>query len=502
MMVKKNICFLFLLMLVSVTTYSNELADVSVLNNSWYYATQKAENAVVQVFSAFAHFNWIEPYKTPLQNAGRGSGFFINDKGYIITNFHLVDQAVEVAISIPSHTKQMYLVDVISVCPKHDLALCCLTNESRALFLDVFKTINYVELGNSDEVARADDVLLLGYPLGEEILKSTVGVVSGLSYNGTAENAIQVDAASNPGNSGGPLLNKNGLVIGIENSHVKDAQNTTFAIPVNILKGILDGLYTNPFLEVPNFNIVTQPHNSHELCIYYGNPLPGGFLINKVIEGGLFDKAGFKEGDMIYEVNGYHVDRYGDVLLPWNKEKIALNIYISQLPLHSEVSVVVYRNGTPIHRTFHLELADYPCVKTEYPEYANIDYEVFGGMVIMSLTTNHISIMNKQIPSLARYLTPEYHNTKRLIITNVFPNSELAKNRTIYPGDTINEINGKKVQTLNDFRNALKESLKTRQVVINTMNEVTLINNVLTILSFEKSCEETTKLSKMYRYPL
>lgn len=500
---KNCLAMAMLLFLPTICFSSPILNDIPSEKNTWQHVQKLAENTTIQVFSAIAKFDWIEPYRTPLQEAGRGSGFFINDQGYFITNFHVIENAVEVMISLPGLTKTRYEARVVGKCPRNDIALCCLTDEALMLYREQCGDICYLSFGDSNTVCRADSVLLLGYPLGEEILKTTMGVVSGFSNNAYAsKSSIQIDAACNPGSSGGPLLDSQGLVIGIENSYIRNAQNTTFVIPINILKGILNDLYMYPLLEMPDLNIITQSHNNNELCDYYGNPKPGGLLINKVIADGLCDRAGIKAGDMIYEFNGYPVDRYGEILLPWNEEKIGFGVYMSQLPLNSQVSLFIYRNGNPLTFVFNLELLEDKSIKKEYPEHTFIDYEVFAGMVIMPLTANHIAIMGNQLPALKRYLTPEYNNEQRLVITNIFPNCELARNRTIFPGDTINKVNGKTIRSIDDLRKALLKSIDTQQVVITTMNEATLINDVLTILPFKKCCLETKYLSHMYRYPI
>jgi len=179
------------------------------------------KDTVVQIFSHVADFDWIEPYKTPEQGEGAGSGFFINANGDFISNYHVVAQASGVEIQIPSFGLERFDVEIIGVCPERDIALLTLTKEARAKILRQLKKIPFLSLGDSDQIVRSQEVLALGYPLGQTRLKSTLGIVSGRERPGY----IQITAPLNPGNSGGPALDADGKVIGINSRGIMDAQN-------------------------------------------------------------------------------------------------------------------------------------------------------------------------------------------------------------------------------------------------------------------------------------
>ena len=477
----------------------NEISVESDASNDslWRPVLKKTSNTVVQIFAMLAKFDWLEPYKTPMQGQGRGSGFFINEDGYIITNAHVVDQSIAIFIGIPQLGKRHLRAEIVSTCPERDIALLKLDEKSLALVKQQFGSVPYVEFGNSDNVEKSDEVLALGYPLGLEYLKSTVGVISG-----SHDCKIQIDAAINPGNSGGPLFNKNGLVIGINSSGFNNAQNSNFAIPINVVKTILPDLYHNPLLKKPFLGVICS-HANDQLAEYLGNPLPGGCFISGVWDTSPLAQVGLKPGDMLYAVNGYTVDIYGEICTPNGQEKIKWTDYTSQLALGSEISIVVYRNGTQIDFTIPLEISDGGAVEQKYPWHETIDYEVFAGMVIMQLTTNHIALLASKVPNLKRYVTPLCQNGPRLIITNIFPDCQLAQINSIYPGDTLNEINGETVETLDDFRKAIGKSLDNGYVIIKATDETTLItDNILAVLPLEECCKETVQLSRLYRYPL
>jgi hypothetical protein len=124
-------------------------------------------------------------------------------------------------------------------------------------------------------------------------------------------------------------------------------------------------------------------------------------------------------------------------------------------------------------------------------------------MVVMQLTSNHIHLFQKKVPALGRYITPLYQEGPRLIITNIFPDSQLSQINSIHANDTLNEINGETVHTLDDFKRAMTKSLQTGCFIIKATDESSLLtDNILVALPLENICKETVQLSRVYRYPL
>ena len=186
----------------------------------WSEVQKDVENTVVQIFTQVAEIDFLQPYKSPSQYNGYGSGFFISEEGYLITtNAHVVNQAKAIWIQLTSLGKQIIDdIEIIGVSPERDLALLKVGQAGLALIKSKLGRIPVLPLGDSDMVRRADEVMALGYPW-QQSLKSTTGVISGCEGN-----LIQISAPINPGNSGGPLLNVNGEVVGINTSGVVGAQ--------------------------------------------------------------------------------------------------------------------------------------------------------------------------------------------------------------------------------------------------------------------------------------
>jgi len=457
-------------------------------NNTWLDIQKDVKDTVVQVFSHVTEFNWLEPYKTPEQGEGVGSGFFINENGDIITNYHVVAQASGIEIQIPSFGLERFDVSIIGVCPERDIALLTLAKDAKNSIIAKNITIPHLKLGDSDAVLRSQEVLALGYPLGQTRLKSTLGIVSGRESG-----YIQITAPLNPGNSGGPALDTNGDVIGINSRGILEAQNIGYIIPINEVKSTLKDLYKVKLLRKPALGGLFT-FASPELTHYLDNPDGGGGYIAKVFPETLLDNAGIKEGDMLYEINGYRVDRYGDIDVPWSEDKASLPEFLNRLMVDSNIHLVIYRSGKRMDIKTKFKLSYLPPTRMIYPEFeqAAIDYEVLGGMVVMSLSLNHVGLLLQRQPNLIRYSKAESQHEPAVIITNILPNSQAFKARVLRPSQLITEVNGEKIKTLNDFRAAILKSKTSRYITIQTDE------NYYSVLSIDKILAEEDILAARY----
>jgi len=463
----------------------------------WRPVQEQVKDTVVQVFAQIAELDMCQPYKTPSQYSAYGSAFFINEQGDLATNAHVVSQAQAVWIQIPSLGKHIIDVDVLGIAPERDLALLKVRPEGLDIIRKELGQIPFLPLGDSDHILRADEVLALGYPLSQQSLKSTTGVVSGRESH-----LIQTSAPINPGNSGGPLLNANGEVVGVNTAYVPDAQNVGYAVPINDLRIILPDLYKVRILHRPFLGILYN-NATDALVEYLKNPKPGGCYITEVVKNSTLDKAGVKQGDMLYSINGYDVDLYGEMKVPWSEDKIAIMDYVMRLSIGDEVCLTVHRNGERKEIATRLDQINLPAIRKVYPAYEDIDYEVFGGMVVMELTLNHLALLANRAPGLARYAEMQNQAEPALIVTQVFRTSQLYRVDALREGSTINEINGELVHTLAELRQALKKSLKTKFITLRVSDNISRVSdNILIALPFDTVLAEESRLSREYHYQL
>jgi S1-C subfamily serine protease len=462
----------------------------------WGALQPKLKDAIVQVFVQIAEFNWIQPYQTPMQKMATGTGFFIDEMGHFITNAHVVNQAKSVTIQVPSLGKEQLEAEIISVCFDRDIALLKLKAPDFDRLVNVLGKINFLPVGDSDQLYRADQIMYQGFPLGQQGLKSTVGVVSGRENMGGRQ-YIQIDAATNPGCSGGPALNLNGEVVGVLNSGIMGAQNVGYIIPAKELKVVLHDLYHshNPLVRRP-FLGVAYNSGSPALSSFLDNPVAGGAYVITVYKNSVLATAGVKAGDIMHSINGHIIDYYGEISVPWAEDKISLGEYASYLLIEQPIELVVYRQGQRLVFNFKFEQPKLPAIRVMYPDFEKIDYEVVGGFVIMELALNHVAIMQQVVDDLIRYKNPKNQSKSRLVITHIFPASLAQRARIFEPGNILKSINEEQVFTLADLRKALAKSADTNRLTIRTKQ------NVFAVLPFDKVLQQEAMLSSIYHYPI
>ncbi|PKN03153.1 hypothetical protein CVU75_03700 [Candidatus Dependentiae bacterium HGW-Dependentiae-1] len=462
--------------------------------DDWAGIQDAVGNAVVQVFAQVSEFDWLEPYRTQEQHENRGSGFLINEDGYVITNAHVVHEAKRVWIHIPALGQQNVHATIVGFCPERDIALLRIGKEDLPQVRQQLGVIPAVTFGNSDLVRRTDPVLVLGYPLGQYRLKSTTGIVSGRE-SGSGQAFIQITAPVNPGSSGGPLLNRDGQVVGLTIAGFFEAQNVGYAIPVNELILILDDLYTQRLVRRPLLG-ARFVFASDEKAQFLGNPQPSGLYISRVFFGSPLEKAGVLEGDMLYEFNGFPIDAYGDTVAPWGSDRTSFHDLIARVKVGETVHLVLYRAGKRKEITFSMAFMPLYPIRHLYPDYEDVEYETIGGLVVMELSDNHIPELFDDAPELVKYQSTENKTEAVLVITHVLPGSLAHQVRTLAPGDTITEINGKPVKTLDSFRRLVKKSSRNGFLTIKTARDI------FAVFSLKRVVEDEVRLSADFLYPI
>ena len=237
---------------------------------------------------------------TPLSES-LGSGFIIDGNGYIITNNHVVDKAESISITLSDNTKTE--ARVIGKDPKTDLAL---------IKIETKRPLNAVKFGDSDKIRVGDWVLAIGNPfgLGSSV---TAGIVSAKSRDiesGPYDSFIQTDASINQGNSGGPMFNLQGEVIGISSaifSTTGASQGVGFAIPANLAGWVISQLKEHGEVKRGWIGIKIQP-NTPEIADSLGISANQGVVVSGVTEQGPAQKAGLQAGDIVLSFNRQPID--------------------------------------------------------------------------------------------------------------------------------------------------------------------------------------------------
>lgn len=266
--------------------------------------------AVVNITSRSYAYDF---FLRPVPQEGTGSGFLYDTEGRIVTNYHVIENAEELSVTLADG--EVYPATIVGVDPSNDLAV---------IRIEADNLPEPVALGDSDNLRVGQFVVAIGNPFGLE-RTLTVGVISSLgrvikSPDGRfIGEAIQTDAAINPGNSGGPLLDTHGRVVGV-NTAIRSTTGTNsgigFAVPVNTVKRIVprlieEGIYHYPYLGITSDGRFTLA----ELAGPLGLPVIRGVLIAEVQPGGPAAQAGLRGGDREVEVMGMTVRAGGDIII-------------------------------------------------------------------------------------------------------------------------------------------------------------------------------------------
>lgn len=276
----------------------------------------------------FRHFFDQLPKQQPKGRKGQGfgSGFILSKDGYIATNAHVVDGADEVLVSL--RDRHEYRAEIIGMDKRTDIALLKIEADN----------LSTVQLGDSDKLKVGQWVLAIGSPFGFEYT-ATQGIISALSRtlpDGTYVPFIQTDAAVNPGNSGGPLFDTDGNVIGI-NSQIYTRSGgymgLSFAIPINVVKNVTEQLKATGHVSRGWLGVMIQDM-SQNLAESFGLEKPQGALVAQVTPDSPADAAGLKSGDVIIRYNDEPIQRSSD-----------LPPKVGTTAVGSKVPVVVLRGG-------------------------------------------------------------------------------------------------------------------------------------------------------------
>jgi serine protease Do len=267
------------------------------------------------------------PQQAPMH--GIGSGFIVSADGYILTNAHVVDGAKEVDVKLTD--RREFVAKVIGTDPKSDVAL---------LKIDA-RDLPVVRLGSTKDVKVGQWVVAMGSPFGFEN-SVTAGIVSAKSRSLSGDSYvpfIQTDVAVNPGNSGGPLFDMNGNVIGINSqiySRTGGYMGLSFAIPIDVAMNVKDQLQKHGKVTRGRIGVAIQPLNQ-KLAQSFGLPKTAGALVSSVEDNGPAAKAGIRPGDVILSWNGSAVD-----------ESSSLPVLVAETAPGKNAQARVWRDGKEV----------------------------------------------------------------------------------------------------------------------------------------------------------
>jgi serine protease Do len=262
-----------------------------------------------------------------------GSGFIISEDGYIVTNYHVVDGGE--SLWITTHLQLEYDAQLIGYDAVNDIALLKIDETN----------LPYAPIGSSDQLNVGDQVAAIGNPLGELTSTLTVGYVSAkdriVNTDGNSMNMLQTDAAINSGNSGGPLFNMNGEVVGITTAKYSGYSNSGatiegigFAIPIDDVFDMIEDIRDHGYVTGAYLGVSVRDVEASAIQNY---GLPNGAYVAEVVKGACADKAGLKAKDIIIDIGGYSVSSVSE-----------LTRVLQKFEPGDRTVITVYRNGTEV----------------------------------------------------------------------------------------------------------------------------------------------------------
>jgi serine protease Do len=356
-----------------------------------------------------------------------GSGFIIDEDGYILTNNHVVEGADEIKVKLSD--KHEFDAKVVGRDQKTDIALIKIKSG---------QGLPIAKLGDSDKLEVGEWVMAIGNPFGLE-QTVTVGIVSAKGRvigSGPYDDFIQTDASINPGNSGGPLINVKGEVVGINAAIIAGGQGIGFAIPINMAKSVIAQLKDKGKVTRGWLGVVVQAVTP-DLAKSFGLKEGKGALVAEATKGGPAEEAGIEQGDVIVEFDGKEIS-----------EMNTLPRLVAETPVGKKVKVVVLRNGAKKELTVKIgELSE----EKEQEIAAEKEADNLG-LVVSELT-----------PEIADHLNVPAGSG--VVVTDVVSGSS-ADEGGIRRGDIIKEVNRQPVKNMKGYNQVMKKAIKAENILL------------------------------------
>ena len=325
---------------------------------------QVYERNVDSVVAITVQVEGYDDFGRPTAGFSSGTGFFISADGYVITNYHVIEGGTKVTVT--THDDRDFEAEIVGFEDSNDLAVLKVEGEN----------LPYATIGSSSQLQVGDQVVAIGNVLSTFASSLTVGYVSGVDRvvdtDGDAMNMIQTDVAINSGNSGGPLFNMKGEVVGIttakfsgQSSSGVSIEGIGFAIPMDDVTGMIEDLRNFGYVTGAYLGVMVMDVDSS--AQYYG--VPAGAYIESVTAGGAAERGGILAKDIVTEIGGYPVTSVSD-----------LTRVLRKFEAGDVVSVEVYRAGQT--KTLSVTLDEKPREETEpqtqeQPQQENQDSQAF-----------------------------------------------------------------------------------------------------------------------------
>ncbi len=400
-----------------------------------------------------------------------GSGFFVKYQdleGYIVTNAHVVRNAVKIEISSMLTSEERFEAELVGLVKQlePDVALIKLRKKELQRFKKLaIQPIEYLELREGTNPSRGEMIKAIGYPLGMVEPNITGGEITNfISGSEFSSERFVTNAAINPGNSGGPSITEDGKVIGLNTAVIVDAENIGFITPASFIKIIIDNLI---LLSEPQFAGIggKLQKNAENFNPYLNQTQAKGVIVSKVLDNGFLEAAKIQAKDVILSINQAEFDRHGIVI---GKEGLYRhkNIFdvMKLVPIGEEVTINYLRNGK-VHQSKARAMPNPEKGIISSPILNEREYLEIFGMVIQPLSFEIIQAIQEVDPFAQIEMLKILDQEKPVLVVTHIHQGTQADQMEWPLGELILKVNEQEVHTLSELKKALK-SFKEKSILI------------------------------------
>jgi len=419
--------------------------------------SERLSASVVKIFTVSVASDYLRPWQMRGQHTSTGSGVLIAGD-LILTAAHVVDNGVFIQVR-KSSDPDKYIAHVKWISHQADLALLEVEEH------DFYKDTTPLKLGKMPH--RQDGVAVYGYPKGGNEISITQGIISRIdqtsyTHSGFDLLALQIDAAINAGNSGGPALNEEGEIVGIAMQAMNRSENIGYIIPSEIIRHFLDDIRDGKYDGFPDDGLYIQDMGNENLKRYYGLGDRTGVLVTDVVLGSSCDGY-LRIGDVILEIDGVKIAN--DATIPMSGgSRVSSNYLLRRHQIGDSYTMKILREGKELSVDVPLK-GEVKLIPYEHGKRA--EYYIFGGMVFMPLTQNYMRSWGEKwlykapVNFLELYINEDYPTRERsgvVFLQNTLPDKE--NTGYTFPHHIVLKVNGRKISDFRDFVTQMEQSEK------------------------------------------
>lgn len=426
------------------------------------------KQAIVKIYTTAKEPNYLSPWSSSMRSS-TGSGAII-EGGFILTNAHVVANQAFLEVQRYGERKR-YMAKVFAVSHQADLALLKVDEKAFA------KGVTPLTFGTLPQVEQK--IVVYGYPMGGATLSATIGVVSRVEHHTYAHSgetflAVQVDAAVNPGNSGGPALS-DGKIVGVVMQVISKSQNIGYLVPVSMVQHFIEDMKDGKYDGFAELGIGTQKLENPAMRRYYGlDDNISGKLIDKIVHSSSL-KNMLQEGDILTAIDGHNIENDGTVAFRQH-EYTDYNYFVDQHQMGDSVTLDIIREKKPLKikgvlknradNMFLVKTTRYDTMPT---------YVIYGGYIFSPLTRNLIRSTSRNRLKLSCLASKWQEDEKdEVVVLLKVLASDISRGDNNFGMWAIDKINGESFKNFKEFYEKM-EKIEEQYIVLEDKDGVKVI---------------------------